>query len=67
MRNKHINLRRRNIIYLKELDNNRKHRQGALFFARKLPEETGIFAINFREHESNFLLNLSSSVADESI
>ena len=28
MRNKHINLHRRNIIYLKELDNNRKHHPG---------------------------------------
>ena len=65
MRNKQINLHRRNIIYLKELDNNRKQHPVALFFARKSTEETGIFAINFREHESNFLLALSSLVAHE--
>ena len=36
MRNKHINLHRRNIIYLKELDNNRKQDPRSIIFCKKI-------------------------------
>ena len=39
----------------------------ALFdFARQTEDETGIFAINFRDQESNFLLDLKPLVGEES-
>ena len=66
MRNKHICLRQGKIIYLKALDNKGQTHPGVLAFARQTKEETGIFAINFREHESNFLLDLKPLVGDDS-
>ena len=66
MRNKHICLRQGKLIYLKALDNNGHTHPGVLAFARQTEEETGIFAINFREHESNFLLDLKPLVGDNS-
>ena len=48
------------LIYLNALDNNNKVHPGIFAFARKTSKETGIFAINFRDQETNFLLDLSS-------
>ena len=64
MRNNHICLRRGKLIYLKALDNKGQKHPGVLAFARQTKEETGIFAINFREYESNFLLDLKPLVGD---
>ena len=55
MRNKHICLRKGKIIYLKAMNSNGQKHPGVLAFARQTEEETGIFAINFRDQESNFL------------
>ena len=66
MRNKHICLRRGKIIYLKSMDIHGQNHPGVLAFARQTEEETGIFAINFREQESNFLLDLTTLVGEES-
>ena len=66
MRFKHICLRKGNIIFLKALDNKGFPHPGVLAFARQTKEETGIFAINFREHESNFLLDLKPLVGNDS-
>ena len=65
MRNKHICLRRGKIIYLKAMNNNGQTHPGVLAFARKTEEETGIFAINFRDQESNFLLDLKPLIGEE--
>ena len=65
MRNKHICLRKGKIIYLKAMNNNGQIHPGVLAFARKTEEETGIFAINFRDQESNFLLDLKPLVREE--
>ncbi len=66
MRNKHICLRRGKIIYLKAMNNHGQIHPGVLAFARQTEEETGIFAINFRDQESNFLLDLMPLVGEES-
>ena len=64
MRYNHICLRKGKLIYLKALDNKGQTHPGVLAFARQTKEETGIFAINFREYESNFLLDLKPLVGD---
>ena len=66
MRNKHVCLKRGKIIYLRAMNNNGEIHPGVLAFARQAEEETGIFAINFRDHESNFLLDLKPLVGEES-
>ena len=66
MREKHICLRRGKIIYLKSMDIHGQNHPGVLAFARQTEEETGIFAINFRDQESNFLLDLKSLVGEDS-
>ena len=66
MRSNHICLRKGKLIYLKALDNKGQTHPGVLAFARQTKEETGIFAINFREHESNFLLDLKPLLGDDS-
>ena len=65
MRNNHICLRKGKLIYLRALDNKGQRHPGVLAFARQTKEETGIFAINFREHESNFLLDLKPLLGDD--
>ena len=52
------------LIYLNAYDNNNKVHPGIFAFARKTPEETGIFAINFRDQETNFLLDLSGLIGE---
>ena len=66
MRNKHICLRKGKIIYLKAMNSNGQTHPGVLAFARQTEEETGIFAINFRDQESNFLLDLRPLVGEDS-
>ena len=65
MRFKHTCLRKGKLIYLKALDNNGQTHPGVLAFARQDENETGIFAINFREHESNFLLDLKPLIGND--
>ena len=60
MRQDHNCLKKGEIIFLDVYDNNNKIIPGILAFARKTPEETAIFAINFRDQETNFYLDLSS-------
>ena len=60
MRLTHECIRRGKLIYLEALDNNRKQHPGIFAFARQIEEETGIFIINFREEETNFILDLSN-------
>ena len=66
LRNKHQCLRKGKIIYLKAMNNNGQTHPGVLAFARQTEEETGIFAINFRDQESNFLLDLKPLIGEES-
>ena len=65
MRAKHNSLKVGELIYLKAYDNNNKVHPGIFAFARKTPEETGIFAINFRDQETNFLLDLTSLLGED--
>ena len=65
MRFTHECIRRGKLIYLQALDNNGKPHPGIFAFARKNDEETGIFVINFREKETNFLLDLSSLLGSD--
>jgi hypothetical protein len=60
MRYTHECLRRGKLIYLNALDHEGKQHNGVFAFARQTPDETGIFAINFTEHETNFKLDLSN-------
>ena len=64
MRYNHICLRKGDLIFLKALNNKGETHPGVLAFSRQCKEETGIFAINFREYESNFLLDLSNLLGD---
>ena len=66
MRANHNSLKVGKLIYLNAFDNNNKVHPGIFAFARKTPEETGIFAINFRDQETNFLLDLSSLLGEDS-
>ena len=66
MRSKHNCLRRGTIKYLKATDLHGQNHPGVLAFARQTEDETGIFAINFRDQESNFLLDLKPLVGEES-
>ena len=65
MRASHNCLKVGELIYLNALDNNNKVHPGIFSFARKTPQETGIFAINFRDQETNFLLDLSSLLGED--
>ena len=65
MRANHPSLKVGELIYLKALDNNNNVHPGIFAFARKTPEETGIFAINFRDQETNFLLDLTNLLGEE--
>ena len=65
MREKHDCLKVGELIYLKALDNNNNIHPGILAFARKTPKETGIFAINFRDQETNFLLDLTNLLGED--
>ena len=60
MRATHECIRRGKLIYLEALDNKGTPHPGIFAFARQSEEETGIFVINFREEETNFILDLSS-------
>ena len=66
MRSNHKSLKEGKLIYLNAYDNNNKVHPGIFAFARKTPEETGIFAINFRDQETNFLLDLTSLLGEDS-
>ena len=48
------------LIYLNALDNNKEQHKGILAFARQTEEETGIFAINLKDNETNFMLDFSN-------
>ena len=65
MRDKHISLKVGKLIYLNAYDNNNNVHPGIFAFARRTPEETGIFAINFRDQETNFLLDLSGLLGED--
>ena len=65
MRNKHKCLRNGELIYLSAYDKDNKVHPGIFAFARQTPEETGIFAINFRNTETNFLLDLSGLLGEK--
>ena len=64
MRQNHKSLKEGKLIYLNAYDNNKNVHPGIFAFARQTPEETGIFAINFRDQETNFLLDLSSLLGE---
>ena len=64
MRQNHKSLKEGKLIYLNAYDNNNNVHPGIFAFARQTPEETGIFAINFRDQETNFLLDLSSLLGE---
>jgi starch synthase len=66
LRSKHACLKRGKMLYLKAMNNNGQIHPGVLAFARQTEDETGIFAINFRDQESNFLLDLRPLVGEES-
>ena len=65
MRQNHKSLTVGELVYLNAYDNNNNVHPGIFAFARKTPEETGIFAINFRDQETNFLLDLSSLLGED--
>ena len=65
MRANHKSLKVGELVYLNAYDNNNNVHPGIFAFARKTPEETGIFAINFRDQETNFLLDLSSLLGED--
>jgi hypothetical protein len=56
LRANHKSLRFGDLVYLNAYDNKNNVHPGIFAFARQTPEETGIFAINFREEETNLLL-----------
>ena len=64
MRQNHKSLKTGKLIYLNAYDNNHNVHPGIFAFARQTPEETGIFAINFRDQETNFLLDLTSLLGE---
>lgn len=65
MRQNHKSLKEGKLIYLNAYDNNNNVHPGIFAFARQTKEETGIFAINFRDQETNFLLDLSSLLGED--
>ena len=65
MRFTHESIRRGKIIYLQSLDINGKPHPGIFSFARKCEDETGIFVMNFREYETNFILDLSTLIGKD--
>ena len=65
MRFTHESIRRGKMIYLQALDINGKPHPGIFSFARKSEDETGIFIINFREYETNFILDLSTLIGND--
>lgn len=60
MRYTHECLRRGNLIYLNALDHNNQPHYGVFAFARRTVDETGVFAINFTNNETNFLLDMNN-------
>ena len=60
MRQNHKCLKDGELVFLNVYDNNNNLHPGILAFARKTAEETGIFAINFRDKETNFFIDLSN-------
>ena len=64
MRQNHKSLKEGKLIYLNAYDNNNNIHPGIFAFARQTKEETGIFAINFRDQETNFLLDLTSLLGE---
>ena len=64
LRANHKSLRYGDLVYLNAYDNKNNVHPGIFAFARQTPEETGIFAINFREQETNFLLDMSNLLGE---
>lgn len=64
LRANHKSLRFGDLVYLNAYDNKNNVHPGIFAFARQTPEETGIFAINFREEETNFLLDMSNLLGE---
>jgi hypothetical protein len=60
MRKNHESLRRGKLVYLNALDANNQQHPHVFAFARVSPEETGIIAINFKNHVSTFQLDLKN-------
>jgi|LauGreDrversion4_2_1035121.scaffolds.fasta_scaffold100723_3 hypothetical protein len=60
MRRNHECLRRGKLVYLNALDSNNNPHPNVFAFARSLPEETGIIAINFKNYISTFQLDLNN-------
>ena len=60
MRRKHECLRRGKLLYLNTFDSQNKPHPNVFTFARYTPEETGIIIINFKNHVSNFKLDLKN-------
>ena len=48
------------LIYLDTLNTNKERHQGVLAFARQTEDLTGIFAINLKDEETNFMLDFSN-------
>lgn len=65
MRYTHESLRRGKLIYLNALAGDNKPHDSVFAFARQTPDETGIFAINFGENQTNFLLDLSNLISSD--
>ena len=66
MRANHKSLTSGKLIYLNAYNNDNQIHPGIFTFARQTENETGVFAINFRDEETNFLLDLSSLIGENS-
>ena len=60
MRRMHESLRRGKLVYLNAYDNVNQPHQNVFAFARCIPEETGVIAINFKNYVSTFQLDLKN-------
>ena len=56
----HESLRRGTMVYLNAFDTEKNQHPHVFAFARVTPEETGIIAINFKNHSSSFELDLGN-------
>lgn len=60
MRKNHECLRRGKLVYLNAYDSNNNPHSNVFAFARSIPEETVIIAINFKNYISTFQLDLKN-------
>ena len=60
MRSMHESLRRGSLVYLNAYDIQNQPHPNVFAFARVIPEETGIIAINFKNSVSTFQLDLKN-------